>query len=76
MDKLRELLKDNEYSRIKELNVPDLLDEYTDAFIEFMNYADRKTNPNWDFDTNEELYRKARKLQKEIYRRCGYKEEE
>lgn len=61
---------------IQDMHIRELLDEYTDAFIEFMNYGDRKSNPDWDYEANEELYRKARKFQKEIYRRCGYIEEE
>lgn len=61
---------------VQEMHIRDLLDAYTDAFVEYMNYSDRKENPNWDFDTDNELYFKARKFQKEIYRRCGYIEEE
>lgn len=61
---------------IQDMHIRELLDEYTDAFIEFMNYGDMKSNPKWDFDTNEDLYRKARNFQKEIYHRCGYVDEE
>ena len=61
---------------IQDIHIRKLLDEYTDAFIKYMNYSDRKMNPNWDPDTDNKLYLKARKFQKEIYRRCGYLEEE